>query len=94
MSSITLTVTGDKSSLDAYFHPEIELDERYNYSCCLLDFYTYNSIPNVDKNNNKFYFQNVDSKGNLEKEFYIITIPDGATNWMYWLIICTQSLKD
>lgn len=56
MSSITLSITGDSSQLHAYFHPEIELDERYNYSCCLLDFYTYNSIPNVHEGNNKLYY--------------------------------------
>lgn len=56
MSSITLSITGNSSQLHANFHPEIDLDERYNYSCCLLDFYTYNSIPNVHEGNNKLYY--------------------------------------
>lgn len=56
MSSITLSITGDKSQLHADFYPEIELDKRYNYSCSLLDFYTYNSIPNVHENNNVFHY--------------------------------------
>lgn len=56
MSSITLTLTGNSSLLSANFYPEIELNEHPNYSCCLLDFHTYNSIPNVHKNNNNFYY--------------------------------------
>lgn len=56
MSSITLTITNNSSRLQANFHPEIELDDRYSYSCCLLDFYTYNFIPNIDENNNKFHY--------------------------------------
>lgn len=56
MMSITLTFTDKSSLLQANFHPEIELDERFNYSCCLLDFYTYHSIPNVHKNNNTLHY--------------------------------------
>lgn len=55
-SSITMTITGQDSNLSASIHPEIELDSRYNYSCALLDFYSYNSIPNVHEGNNRFYF--------------------------------------
>lgn len=73
MSSITLTLTGDSSSLTSHFHPEIELDKRYNYSCCLLDFSTYNSIPNVHENNNKFYYKHA----NTDK-YKIIEIPVGS----------------
>lgn len=61
MASITVTLSGNSSSLNGYFHPEIELDEKYNYSCCLLDFYSYNSIPNVTGTNNKFYLM-IDDK--------------------------------
>lgn len=56
MSSITLTLTGSGSLLSANFYPEIELNKQSSYSCCLLDFHTYNSIPNVHENNNKFYY--------------------------------------
>lgn len=73
MSSITLTVAGKNSSLDAYFYPEIELDEKYSYSCCLLGFYTYNSISNVYEKNNKFYFS-LDNGKNYE----FVTIPVGS----------------
>lgn len=56
MSSITLTLCGNESTLSASFHPEIELDDRFSYSCGLLDFYTYNSIPNVHEGNNQFMY--------------------------------------
>lgn len=73
MSSITLTLTGDCSHLRARFHPEIELDTRHTYSCCLLDFYTYNSIPNIDEKNNKFHF----STG-VNEPMQVITVPKGS----------------
>lgn len=64
-----MTLTGSSSHLRASFHPEIELDDRYDYSCCLLDLYTYNSIPNVDKKNNKFHFftKPIEPKNNDEE---------------------------
>lgn len=75
MSSITLTLTGSGPLLSANFYPEIELNGQCSYSCCLLDFHTYNSIPNVHKNNNKFYF----SLGESTKyRFEKITIPVGS----------------
>lgn len=73
MSSITLSITGDKSQLHADFYPEIELDKRYNYSCSLLDFYTYNSIPNVHENNNVFHYS-VNGVDTWEK----VVIPVGS----------------
>lgn len=73
MSSITVTFTGNSSSLNAYFCPEIDLDDRYDYSCCLLDFHAYNSIPNVNIQNNKFYFSK-----NGGKTFEYVTLPIGA----------------
>lgn len=72
MSSITLTLTGSSSSLNAYFHPEIELDNHYNYSCSLLDLHTYNSIPNIHENNNKLYYTNADGISDF------ITVPVGS----------------
>lgn len=82
MSSLTLTLTGDSSSLNAFYCPEIELDERYNYSCCLLDFYTYNSIPNVHEKNNKFYYSigNVSNyPGTIEPDTYqVVSLPVGS----------------
>lgn len=73
MSSITLTLTGNTSSLNSHFYPEIELDEQYSYSACLLDLYTFNSIPNINKTNNSLVYSNNDGK-TYEK----IVLPIGA----------------
>lgn len=51
--SITLTLTGNSSELTANYFPPIELSE--DYVCGLVDFNTYNSIPNVDYKNNLFH---------------------------------------
>lgn len=73
MSSITLTLTGNSSLLRTCFHPEIELNREYSYSCSLLDFYTYNSIPNIHENNNKFHYSISE-----QSETEVITIPVGS----------------
>ena len=56
MESLTLTFSGDASVLESHFSPEIQLNPNYEYVCGLVDFQTYNSIPNIDKTNNKFYY--------------------------------------
>lgn len=76
-SSITITLTGHSSTLTANFYPEIELDKRYNYSCALLDFYTYNSVPNVHQKNNRFYYW-LRLKNAEKKKLKIISIPPGC----------------
>lgn len=48
--SLTLTLTGNSSILTAEYFPPIELHGEY--TCGLVDFQTYNSIPNVDVENN------------------------------------------
>lgn len=73
MSSITLTLTGNSSLLRTCFHPEIELNKEHTYSCSLLDFYTYNSIPNIHENNNKFHYTISENS-----EIQFITIPVGS----------------
>lgn len=55
MTSITLTLTGDSSQLSAQYCPAIDLSEG-EYVCGLIDFQTFNSIPNIDETNNLFYF--------------------------------------
>lgn len=55
MSSITLTLSGDSSQLSAQYCPAIDLNDG-EYVCGLVDFQTFNSIPNIDDSNNLFYF--------------------------------------
>lgn len=53
--SITLTLTGNTSNLVANYFPPLDLDR--NYECGLVDFHTYNSVPNVDLENNLFHIK-------------------------------------
>lgn len=57
-SSFTLALTSNKSKFHVDYHPEIILDANHSYSCALLDFCCYNSIPNITENNNKLYYWN------------------------------------
>lgn len=67
--SFTATFTGTSSVLQADFFPEIELDRNDNYCCGLLDFTTYNSIPNIiEGKNNEFKYK-------LKDEEKSITLP-------------------
>lgn len=88
MSSITLTLTGDTSSLNSYFYPEIELDERYNYSACLLDFYTFNTIPNINETNNSLVYSKDDGK-----TYERITLPVGSYDIDTIMKILEQEFK-
>lgn len=55
MTSFTVAFTGKSSVLRADFFPEIILDPNAEYCCALLDFTTYNSIPNIiEGQNNEF----------------------------------------
>lgn len=51
--SITLALSGRSSVLTANYFPPIQLNE--DYECALIDFHSYNSIPNVDLDNNLFH---------------------------------------
>lgn len=49
--SLTVTLQGTSSVLKACFQPPLEADPL-NYVIGLIDFHTYNSIPNIDNTNN------------------------------------------
>lgn len=72
MSSITLTLSGTSSHLKSNYFPPIELDRNFTYVCGLINFQTYNSIPNVDIYNNKFYC------GKLKKHLIEISMQNGV----------------
>lgn len=65
--SFTLTISGTSSILEAQYFPPIELDAHKNYTLGLVELLTFNSIPNIDVGNDKFYVGNE-----------IITIPTGS----------------
>ena len=51
--SITLTINGNSSLLVAKYFPSIDLKQDYVWG--LISFDTYNSIPNIDVENNLFH---------------------------------------
>lgn len=52
--SITLTIVGEKSILESFYAPPLILEDEYE--CGLVYFSAFNSIPNVDYNNNVFEY--------------------------------------
>ena len=64
----TLSLTTQTSEFDVTFHPAIDLDDG-KWELGLLNFHSFNTIPNIDRTNNKFHFD--DGKG-------IIEISEGA----------------
>lgn len=63
--SISITLSGNSSILSENFFPPIEL--MGSYVCGLINFTTFNSIPNIDINNNLFHIGD-----------HIIEIPIGS----------------
>ena len=61
----TFTLSGRTSVLQAHYNPAIRLDG--NYEIGLINFETYNAIPNVDANNNA-----------LQVDDFLIEIPVGS----------------
>lgn len=69
--TLTLSLSGTSSVLEAYYFPPIELTPNKNYVLGLVELLTFNSIPNIDAGNNKFY---VGEEGKEEK----IVLPTGS----------------
>lgn len=86
MESITLTLSGNSSSLHASYYPEIVLDDRFQYMCALVDFNTYNSVPNVC-DNNKFHIKKEDGT-DME-----LVIPEGAYDAQEIIDLLNSELK-
>lgn len=71
MSSVTVTLNGNSSVLEADFFPPIILNEKYQYECGLIDFQSFNCIPNIDEENNNIVFEK-------STDHFKITIPTGS----------------
>ena len=59
-ASLTFTLSGTSSVLEAHIFPPIELSEQSNYALGLVELSTFNSIPNVDSRNNKFRVKDIE----------------------------------
>lgn len=75
MSSVTVTLSGNSSTLEADFFPPILLNDKYQYECGLVDFQTFNCIPSVDETNNSIVFCVPDR---LSYESINILLPTGS----------------
>lgn len=64
--SLSLSFTGRSSVLTASYFPALDLSDD-DYELGLTNFETYNTIPNIDSTNNKFYYEDK-----------TITIPEGS----------------
>ena len=53
--SFTLSISGNSSILEIQYFPPIELHQDKHYVLGLVELLTFNSIPNIDINNNKLY---------------------------------------
>lgn len=68
-----VSLSGESSSISTNLHPEIELDERFEYSCCLLDFSIQNTTltHEFDQHNYAIHYYRPD------KEYRRVTINEG-----------------
>lgn len=83
--SYTFTLSGKESILTAIIFPPIILNENEEYAMGLINFESYNSIPNVDSTNNIFHYDK-DKK---------IVLPEGSyeINDIHRYLANTLSLK-
>jgi len=55
IDSLSLTLSGTSSILEAQYFPVIELSPQAEYILGLVEFLSFNSIPNTDKHNRNLY---------------------------------------
>lgn len=65
--SYTFTLSARNSIISNKIYPPVILEENATYVMGLIDFMTFNTIPNIDKSNNKFYIGN-----------YVVELPEGS----------------
>ena len=84
MSTFTVSLTGQSSTLQTTFNPPIELDTDATYMICLVNLNVYNSIPNVDASNDAFVFRydDMDVDGDKDDDdddkWQTVRIPHGT----------------
>lgn len=66
-NSLTLSLSGNSSILEAQYFPPIELSKDKDYVLGLINLSTFNSIPNIDTGCNYFYVGN-----------YMFELPTGS----------------
>jgi len=74
--SVTLSLTGNTTILTTNYFPSITLHE--DSEIALLCLQTFNSFPNINKNNNKFAIQAIDNNGNNDLMMCYIKLEEGC----------------
>lgn len=91
MASYTVAISGCSSSLRSTLFPPLELKQDKSWEAALLDFATYNSIPNVIEGiNNKFHYARSINTQGLPEFTEIIEIKTGS----YEITDINQVLQD
>ena len=67
VDSLTLSLSGTSSVLEAQYFPSIDLSRNKSYVLGLVELLSFNSIPNIDEGNNRSY---------VDKE--IVLLPTGS----------------
>jgi hypothetical protein len=79
MSSYTVSLTDTTSTLRSVLFPALRLRNDKQWEAALLDFTTYNSIPNIKEGfNNKLHYYKKKDKDNQFTKIDEITIPTGS----------------
>lgn len=71
--SCTFTLKGTSHELSNSYFPPINLDSNSEYCLGLIGLQTFNTIPNIEEGNNKFYYSTTTDNENKS-----ITIPTGS----------------
>lgn len=58
ITSASVALNGAESELQTYMNPPLILNPMYDYEIALIDFTTYNSIPNIYEGFNRIYYDN------------------------------------
>ena len=80
MSSYTVSLTGNSSTLRSILFPALRLQKERLWEAALLDITTYNSIPNVTEevNNKIHYYKTKDKKKGTYSNMEVFHLPTGA----------------
>lgn len=79
MSSYTVSLSGNTSTLRSTLFPALSLHKEKDWEAALLDFTTYNSIPNITEGkNNKFHYYKEKDENGSYKQLDTVILPTGA----------------
>lgn len=79
MSSYTVSLVGNSSTLKTTLFPALRLRQESQWEAALLDLTTYNSIPNISEGvNNKIHYYKTKDKNGKYSELEEFSLPTGS----------------